>query len=531
MSIVNVCVFFLFFFQSSEFLVVEVPSSLSKGTYDEKTWARFQQVVGKQIGPESAALDMAPIEASDLRPLLQDTLSETGDRVIVSADDLEGRFFAVVDGNHRLTALRSPEVVDASLQPTSVRCAIVRFQAVEELVEAGTLLNYVRAIQATDNFQDRCVWVRVHKKIYMQDCLVPAQEKWDEEHPEASKKTKRSRPKFEVKSFYDWAKTRTGPFRLGPEKFKPYASSSVLIKVALNHHPVVMEYIASKFAGTKKDAEAAEKAFTRAALGTGSLWNKAMVPASTQLWWVKSLFTVASDEKSKILFKGGKNAKDFQSACKRSIAQQALLVATLKQLKAEYPVEVTDVAFPSPSDRKLKKLCEQLLAHKWWDAMARQKKNTLIPSLSKYVLDVKAALVAEQKKQELARQAQERLEALAKQKAEDQAQLAKEQKSEECLEEIRKMMDVCATVLAIDEQLAEGGLDRGPTRELEQKKAGLMALVDTYLQWMANMADSITAEDKECEDVTEFWLLLRAVLGDFDAPGGWGEYFFFFGFC
>ena len=135
--------------------------------YDGGTFQRFQKAVSS-VGSGNCG-DLVPsaegeekfvgqIEEKDRRPLLQDS-DETGFQINLTEEDVKGRFFAVVDGNHRLTAVKSPQVRNSTSAVRVVRCGVVRMETILELVEAGTLVNMIRGIQAADNFYDRFLWV------------------------------------------------------------------------------------------------------------------------------------------------------------------------------------------------------------------------------------------------------------------------------------------------------------------------------------------------------------------------------------
>lgn len=107
--------------------------------------------------PSTDTANMGSFE--DPRPLLQSTLEETGFQVNLSSDEVKGRFFAVVDGNHRLKAITSEAVQASPNKPETVRCGIVQMDSIIDLIDAGTLVNHIRGIQAVDNFYDRLLWV------------------------------------------------------------------------------------------------------------------------------------------------------------------------------------------------------------------------------------------------------------------------------------------------------------------------------------------------------------------------------------
>ena len=131
----------------------------------------------------------AVLAKEDCHPLLIDELEEQGVFVTVADDMLVGRCFAIIDGNHRHTAIEISEVT-----VPSVRSAIIRCDSALELISAGTLLNLVRGIQAADNFYDRVNWVRSHDGIYRASILAPEQAEWDKQNPNPTKTKLKSRP-------------------------------------------------------------------------------------------------------------------------------------------------------------------------------------------------------------------------------------------------------------------------------------------------------------------------------------------------
>ena len=88
------------------------------------------------------------IDENDRRPLLQDTLEVTGYHVNLTVEQIEGRFFAVIDGNHRLQAIKSPQVRESKSLVSKVRCGIVKMEMILNLIQTDTLVNMIRGIQA-----------------------------------------------------------------------------------------------------------------------------------------------------------------------------------------------------------------------------------------------------------------------------------------------------------------------------------------------------------------------------------------------
>ena len=75
---------------------------------------------------------------------------------------LAGRTFVVVDGNHRLAALKAvsgEEIKCAWARTLNVRMAVLRRTSLDELVKMGSLLNKIRGVQADDNYYDRVMAV------------------------------------------------------------------------------------------------------------------------------------------------------------------------------------------------------------------------------------------------------------------------------------------------------------------------------------------------------------------------------------
>ena len=84
---------------------------------------------------------------------------ERGTNVCLSDTfDVDKRFFVVVDGNHRLAALKRLE------SEQLVRAAVLPKTDIMDILSTGTLLNFIRGIQAVDTSYDRVVWVREHIK-------------------------------------------------------------------------------------------------------------------------------------------------------------------------------------------------------------------------------------------------------------------------------------------------------------------------------------------------------------------------------
>ena len=129
--------------------------------YDEKTFLEFQHAVNVDkkpndhpapIAPSTLIFTAGPLTDEDTRPLLQQSLATQGYKETVSGDQLEGRLFAVVDGNHRLAAINSPSVKGSSHRVETVRCGIVHMESVLQLIEAGTVLNMVRGSKPRTTF-------------------------------------------------------------------------------------------------------------------------------------------------------------------------------------------------------------------------------------------------------------------------------------------------------------------------------------------------------------------------------------------
>ena len=97
-------------------------------------------------------------------PLLGEQITTQGPDVHLSEEDVKGRVFAVVDGNHRLAAMKSATAVESKNAPSRVRCAILKNANLQELLASGFLINFIRGVQATDTFYDRIVWVQQHRK-------------------------------------------------------------------------------------------------------------------------------------------------------------------------------------------------------------------------------------------------------------------------------------------------------------------------------------------------------------------------------
>ena len=137
--------------------------------YDGNTFKQFQNAVASVGGGScgelvplepSEAKFVGEIDVKDRRPLLQERdLCMTGFQINLTEAEIKGRFFAVVDGNHRLTAVKSPAVMNSASAVRVMRCGVVRMDTILELIQTGTLVNMIRGIQAEDNFYDRFLWV------------------------------------------------------------------------------------------------------------------------------------------------------------------------------------------------------------------------------------------------------------------------------------------------------------------------------------------------------------------------------------
>jgi len=78
--------------------------------------------------------------------------------VLNDADLMKNRVFVVVDGNHRLAALRiisGDDLIKWDVNSLNVRVAVLEMSAVHKLMDMGGLLNKIRGIQASDQFYDR----------------------------------------------------------------------------------------------------------------------------------------------------------------------------------------------------------------------------------------------------------------------------------------------------------------------------------------------------------------------------------------
>lgn len=464
--------------------MVEVPSSTKEDVYDQGAFNEFQRVVGVRLGgsedmgeqPEDSKA--AVVKEEDRRPRLQDVLTEKGYRCTVEADQLKGRYFAVIDGNHRLSAIQhlDPDVYSVE----HVRCGVVQLETVHALVEAGTLLNLVRGIQAQENFQDRCVWIRMHVPIY-KGVLKLEQEEWDKQNPNANaKQQKRERPKWTVKNFHKWAAGQPGPIFN-----KPYGSTSVLIKVALNMHPETNKFIASKFARSAEEALVAEECYTKAALGQGAFWNKTKISAEDQLWWVRSMFEVERNKtRLDIKYKGTAHAAKFESLCTDTIAQQKKFARELARLKTQFPVEVTDIAFPSSRDSRLTRLLTTLQQHKWAEHVRRKGRSSgLIKPLQEYVNDLNDKMEKEKKQQDQARKTKERVAELLAEKQRKEKEKEAQRKRDAALREMKVMKEWMGQYHTCEQFLSDGGDPPegcSTTEEAKKMQSDLLVLIKEY---------------------------------------------------
>ena len=179
-------------------------------------------------------------------PLLHQELNTKGPDMMASADDLKGRYFGVVDGNHRATALNSARMKASGKAPTRVRCAVLHSDIIMELMETGFLLNSLRSIQANDNFYDRAIWVRqyhrydtfllintllcictyIYTRIYLDTVLAVQIQEYEDLESKGKKKARR-RPSFMQTRFIKWCNEDV---KSGPLCRKPGNAASLLIK-------------------------------------------------------------------------------------------------------------------------------------------------------------------------------------------------------------------------------------------------------------------------------------------------------------
>lgn len=98
-----------------------------------------------------------------LAKYIQETYTEDEEGwtiVLRNTELMEHRKFVVVDGNHRLAALRAlsnddPVKCDWDVKSLHVRVAVLQKDSVARLLEMGGLVNKIRGIQAQDQFYDR----------------------------------------------------------------------------------------------------------------------------------------------------------------------------------------------------------------------------------------------------------------------------------------------------------------------------------------------------------------------------------------
>ena len=151
--------------------MVELPTVVNegKGQYCMATLREWRQSLSEASNrtdtPEEDGEEdgnVGPLQGSECLRLLDDILqgSERGTKVWLDGTqhDVDKRWFVVIDGNHRLAALQktNPDQV--------VRAAVLPKSDVADLLSTGTLLNFIRGIQAVDTTHDRVVWIREYHK-------------------------------------------------------------------------------------------------------------------------------------------------------------------------------------------------------------------------------------------------------------------------------------------------------------------------------------------------------------------------------
>ena len=284
----------------------------------------------------------------------------------------------------------------------------------------------------------------------MEDVLKQQKQAWDDENPNASDTVRRKqRPKYSVKQFYGWASQKSGPL-----KGKPYESSSVLVKTALNLHQDVKTFLGEKFGGSEEEATWATECFTRGSLGTGLFWNLKNVSAKVQLYWVKSMFEVQRCRKGrwdyKVKFKGT-NVKSFERLCGWNVDQLTLLEKILADFKSNFAPSVYNrIMSPEKIGPKLKKIHVDMLRHRYWQSVQRHGtkcKAQLIDPLKLFVSNVRRQVKEEVLRQQKAEENQKKVAELLEAKKKAAAAKERTEALESGRQELKAMMGDCKDLI------------------------------------------------------------------------------------
>ena len=352
----------------------------------------------------------------------------------------------------------------------------------------------------------------------MADEIKPKQLEWDATNSRANETEKnRKRPKYSAKAFIVWAQKKVGPLT-----GKPYASCTVLCKVALGLHSTVRSFIARKFAGTEEEAKCAEKCFTRGALGTGTFWNLGTVTPELQLYWVRSLYNVQKNKDtrydSKVKFKGT-HVKKFEKLCRWNVQQLSRLSHRLDLLTQKYEPEVSQKVFAVGKFPELKKAKENMLNHKYHDQVFRNgERKLLIPAMQGVLKSAETKLDAQAKKLKDARDAQVRVEALIKKKSEMEAAKVAEEKLEKAREELQYMVKACQRLQEMVDEGKDSDVDTLPAEcltfeEKAQVLDTLRAECLTFEEKAQVLIDSKIFEQEDSADLLVLKNMLESVLG------------------
>ena len=155
-------------FQSSEFYVIEIPSNehgYCKWTLKQLrmelqamgviTARNRSEDVNEEDGDHQKLENPRELLVDFVKRQYPDTPGWT--LVLSDPDVVKGRFFVVIDGNHRLAALKLVSGQDLIakapwITDLTVRMAVLPMDSLLELLAMGSLLNKIRGVQADDIF-------------------------------------------------------------------------------------------------------------------------------------------------------------------------------------------------------------------------------------------------------------------------------------------------------------------------------------------------------------------------------------------
>ena len=275
--------------------------------------------------------------------------------------------------------------------------------------------------------------------------------------------------------------------------------------MALGLHHTVRSFIATKFSGTEAEAGLATKAFTRGALGTGTFWNLSNCSPEIQLYWVRSMYTVQTNQgtryDSKVKFKGSGNVKKFENLCRLNMVQIRQFMDNLEGLQDKYGLEVSQKVFASGQLPELQKAKTHMLNHKYHEQVFRNgEKKTLIPYLQTMLKTVETKLKVQAKIVKDAKDAQARVDALLKKKREMEEQKEAKERLEAARGEVKYMLTFCQSLQDDDQQ------DLAVTPELKTECSSFAEKVQVLI-------DGNIFESEDNDDLLELKRILKTTLG------------------